>query len=97
FVYRPALHDALPIFFRPLRALAGSSPPASSIAAATAPVLTPQKTTAFLLGSSAPFSDSPPMMIEAESAPVTKKIATSTTASTMRSEEHTSELQSREK
>ena len=69
---------------RPVRTSRGSSPPASSMAEATPPVATPQKTTVKRLGSVAPFSESPPMTMEAESAPVTKKIATRTTASTMR-------------
>ena len=43
----------------------------SSMAEATPPVATPQKTTVKRLGSVAPFSESPPMTMEAESAPVT--------------------------
>ena len=68
---------------RPVSASDGSSPPASSITAATAPIITPQKITIGLRGSSTPYELIDPMMIEAESAPVTKKMPTSTMINTM--------------
>ena len=68
------------MFCRPVRA---SSPPTSSITAATAPVATPQKMTVLRLGSRVPRSESVPITIEAASAPETKKIATSTMTTTL--------------
>jgi hypothetical protein len=59
-----------------------SSPPATSMIAATAPVATPQKTTTGRRGSIVPFSLRVPITTEAASAPETKKIATSTMTST---------------
>ena len=76
--------DTIVMFLRPLRASAGSDPPASSMTAATPPVAVPQKMTERRVGSSAPFSLSAPMTIDAESAPVTKKIAMRMTVTIMR-------------
>ena len=64
----------------PVRA---SSPPITSMIAATAPVSAPQKMTVGLLGSVEPRSLSVPMTIEAASAPETKKMPTSTMTSTV--------------
>ena len=58
------------------------SPPENSSTPATAPWATPQKITSQRIGSSLPCWLSMPMTIEAESAPVMKKIATRNTAST---------------
>ena len=58
------------------------SPPENSSTPATAPWATPQKTTSQRIGSSLPCWLSIPITIEAESAPVMKKIATRKTAST---------------
>lgn len=57
------------------------SPSASSSTAAAAPVATPQNTTSHRRGCSSPPEESIPITIEAESAPVTKKMATRNTAS----------------
>ena len=63
--------------------VSASSPPTSSITAATAPVATPQNTTVPRLGLIVPRSDSEPITIDAASAPETKKIATSIITSTL--------------
>ena len=69
-------------FCRLLSAVSGSPSrrPGSSMRIATAAVSAPHSTTSHRLGSSAPFSDMPAMTIEAESAPVMKKIEMRTIA-----------------
>ena len=72
--------EMIVMFFRLVSAAPGSSPPASSMMAATAPVSTPQNTITRLEGSMRPSVLSEPMTIEAESAPVTKKMPIKTMA-----------------
>ncbi len=76
--------ETIVMFFSPSSASAGSEPPAKSITAATAPVAVPQKMTRPLPGSCTPLADRVPMTIDAESAPVTKKIAMRMTVTIMR-------------
>ena len=67
---------------RAVRPARRSSPPDHSSTEATAPWATPQKITSQRLGSSSPCWLSMPITIEAESAPVMKKIAMRKIAST---------------
>ncbi len=69
-------------FCRPVRASV-PPPPMASMIAATAPMTTPQNTTTLRLGWSAPRCESAPTTMDAESAPETKKIATSSITRTV--------------